>query len=81
LILTVNEILHDPNSNKQYRILWIDESSYILFVIDIDDNNDRALPFKRRVEDIKDELIRGILIKEKQDPYFSIIQQTPNETN
>ncbi|MFC5468461.1 DDE-type integrase/transposase/recombinase [Cohnella suwonensis] len=81
MILTANEILLHQETNKLYRILWIEENNIIVYLIDMDDENEKALPFKRKFQEIQDELITGTLLKQKEDPYFSIVQQSPNTKN
>jgi len=77
--LNINEIIQDPQSGQRFRILWLD--SPIVYIIDIDDRNDKALPFKRLIREIQEDLIEDRLHKIKEDPYFSIVQQTPSEIN
>lgn len=79
MMLAVNEILHEKSAELFFRVLWLDESSGTAFLIDI--NNDNAIPIKRKVQDLKDELIIETLVKVKKDPFFSVVQQTPNEKN
>jgi hypothetical protein len=81
MILSVNEILQEVETNIKYRILWVDEGNVITYLIDISDENEKALPLKRTLSDLREELIIGKLIKIKEDPYFSVVQQQPNEKN
>ncbi|WP_339060575.1 hypothetical protein [Tepidibacillus marianensis] len=69
--LYVNEILEDPNSQKKHRVLWIDEGNVMAYLIDIFD--ERALPFIKSVREIKEEILRGELIKTKDDPFLNLI--------
>ncbi|MBO8156965.1 MAG: hypothetical protein H0Z32_10995 [Bacillaceae bacterium] len=70
--IAVNEILQDVRTQETFRVLWIDPGNVICYLIDIDRENNKALPFKRKVSDVIDDLIQEELIKIKEDPYSSI---------
>ncbi|MFA9458818.1 Mu transposase C-terminal domain-containing protein [Halalkalibacter sp. AB-rgal2] len=63
----VNELLRDSQTDKQFRILWVDEGNIIAYLIDIEDT--KALPFKRTISEIKDEVIQELLIKIRKEPF------------
>lgn len=63
----VNEILENPESKQIFRVLWIDEGNVIAYLIDIFDV--KALPFKKTIRELKEDIIQDILIKTKEDPF------------
>ncbi|KMY33992.1 DNA-binding protein [Lysinibacillus xylanilyticus] len=65
----VNEILNEVQDNKYYRILWIDEGNKIAYIIDL--NDDKALPIKRRISEMKEDILTGTIKKMKEDPYIT----------
>lgn len=64
----VNEILKDVIDHRIYRILWIDDDNTIAFIIDL--NNDKALPVKRIISEMREDIITGNIIKLKDDPFI-----------
>jgi hypothetical protein len=76
---SVNELLTESETNKIYRLLWIDESNIIAYLIDVDDK--KALPFKCKISELKDKLINDGLIKTKQDLFLSATYQEVKESN
>lgn len=81
MILSVNEILQEIETDIKYRVLWVDAGNVIAYLIDISDENEKALPMKRVISELREELIIGKLKKVRVDPYFSVVQQQPNEKN
>ena len=63
----INEILNEVLDNKSYRILWIDEGNKIAYIIDL--NDEKALPIKRLISQMKDDVVTGNIIKIKEDIY------------
>jgi len=55
--LSVNEVLMDVDSEKMYRILWLDENYVIAYVIDVLDK--KALPFIMKIKDIEEKIKSG----------------------
>ncbi|MEC1698140.1 Mu transposase C-terminal domain-containing protein [Schinkia azotoformans] len=55
--LSVNEIIVDLNTEKTYRILWIDTGYFISYVIDINEKN--ALPFLIAIKEIEENVKSG----------------------
>lgn len=64
----VNEILENTDTKQIFRVLWIDEGNVIAYLIDVFD--DKALPFKRTVSELREEILFDILIKIKEDPFL-----------
>lgn len=64
----INEILQDVTDNRQFRILWIDDENKISYIIDL--NDDKALPVKRMISEMKEDIITGNVIKLKGDPFI-----------
>ncbi len=64
----INEILQDVTNDKISRILWIDDNNTIAYIIDL--NDDKALPVKRMILEIREEIVTGSLIKLKEDPFI-----------
>ena len=60
--LAVNELIKDVETEKIYRLLWIDEGNIVTYVIDIDD--EKALPFSLSIKEISQGLIDDMYIKE-----------------
>jgi hypothetical protein len=58
-----NEILVNVADGIKYRILWVDSNKYYAFIINIDSKN--ALPFLKKVDDTIEDIIHGIVIKER----------------
>ncbi|MCB7070930.1 hypothetical protein LIZ76_13280 [Caldibacillus sp. 210928-DFI.2.22] len=74
----VNELLKNPLSGEIYRILWIDDGNVVAYLIDIYD--EKALPFKRLIQELTDEILEESLIKIKEDPFIcSGIQDIPEK--
>ncbi|AXQ50902.1 Mu transposase C-terminal domain-containing protein [Lysinibacillus fusiformis] len=65
ITISVNELIKDLASNKVYRLLWIDESNIITYVIDIEDSN--ALPFLLKVKDIHQGFLENLYSKLESD--------------
>ncbi|PLR76758.1 hypothetical protein CU633_14070 [Bacillus sp. V3-13] len=59
VILSVNELVVDIESNKAYRILWIDPGYVITYVIDIDIRLKKALPFIMTTSFIEEKVCSG----------------------
>jgi hypothetical protein len=76
---SVNELLTDVESERTYRLLWIDQSNLISILIDVDDP--KALPFKRKVSDLKEEVIQDALNKTKQEAFLNGVHQEINESS
>lgn len=64
----INEILQDVIQNKLFRILWIDDDNTIAFIIEL--NNEKALPIKQMISEMREEIVMGNLIKLKDDPFI-----------
>jgi hypothetical protein len=79
MILSVNELLQDQGTKDTFRILWIDEGNVIAYLIDI--NDDKALPFRRSVAELIDEIIQEQLIKIKEDPFLFLRKSEEAEKN
>ena len=58
-----NEILVNVSDGKKYRVLWIDSSNKYTYLIDIDYKN--ALPVLKSVDEIIENILQNILIKER----------------
>ncbi|MBP2241608.1 hypothetical protein J2Z40_002171 [Cytobacillus eiseniae] len=56
-VLSVNELIVDLDTEKTYRILWIDEGYIITYVIDINDK--KALPFIMTIKEIEERAKNG----------------------
>lgn len=63
----INEILNEVQDNKSYRILWIDEGNKIAYIIDL--NDEKALPIKRLISEMKEDVLTGNIMKHKDDIY------------
>jgi hypothetical protein len=61
----VNELIVDCETGKELRVLWISEDNKYIFVIDTKESN--AFPLFRKVEEIKDGIIEGGLLKKLSD--------------
>ncbi|MEK4299304.1 Mu transposase C-terminal domain-containing protein [Oceanobacillus sp. FSL W8-0428] len=48
--------------------MWIDDNNTIAYIIDL--NDDKALPVKRMILEIREEIVTGSLIKLKEDPFI-----------
>jgi hypothetical protein len=69
----VNKLLKWKGDNSRIeRILWIDEGNLIAFCIDI--GLDKGFPRKFKISDIKDNLKRGELEIQQDDPFGKIVQ-------
>lgn len=64
----INEILQDVTDNRLYRILWIDEENKISYIIDL--NDDKALPVKRIISEMREDIVTGNVIKLKDNPFI-----------
>lgn len=71
LRIAVNEILKDVHGERIFRVLWIDSENVLLYVIDIYEPN--AFPVARKVEELRDEIALGELIKVKEDPFLLLV--------
>nr|WP_285890594.1 Mu transposase C-terminal domain-containing protein [Halalkalibacter oceani] len=70
--------MKDIQTNKQYRILWVDEGNIIAYLIDIEDA--KAIPFKRTISELKDEVIQDLLIKIREEPFvFPDVDEVPEK--
>ncbi|MGE7694966.1 Mu transposase C-terminal domain-containing protein [Lysinibacillus sp. NPDC094177] len=65
ITISVNELIKDLTCNKVYRLLWIDESNFITYVIDTEDS--KALPFLLKVKDIQHGFIENLYTKLESD--------------
>lgn len=73
-ILSVNQLIQwrDGSDNPlTERILWIDESNIIAYVIDI--FSKEAFPKLRKISEIQEEFVSGDLIVIKNDPMFKLL--------
>lgn len=61
-----NEILVDVEEEKNYRVLWIDEKNSYTYLIDIDEKV--TLPFLKKVDEIINNIVLGVIIKERKIP-------------
>lgn len=61
ITLAVNELIHDVESKKTYRLLWIDEGNIIAYLIDIE--SEKALPFDINIKEIIHGLNEATFIK------------------
>lgn len=61
IILAVNELIKNVESDKTFRLLWIDENNFLSYAIDIEDK--KALPFVLDVKEISQGLIDNTYIK------------------
>lgn len=57
-VLSVNELIVDVDIDKTYRVLWIDSSYVIAYVIDINANN--AIPFIMTTKEIEEQINSAI---------------------
>lgn len=64
----VNELLKNTLSGETYRILWIDDGNVVAYLIDVYDQ--KAIPFKRLIQELIDEILEESLIKIKEDPFI-----------
>ncbi|MED4534175.1 Mu transposase C-terminal domain-containing protein [Metabacillus fastidiosus] len=71
--LHVNEILEDTDNGNLYRILWIDNESQYIYLIDVHDS--KALPFLRDVQDVIEEIVQDQLQKNRD---FIFTSKSPN---
>lgn len=71
ITISVNELIKDLACNKVYRLLWIDESNLVTYVIDIDDS--KALPFLLKVKDIQQGFIDNLYTKLELDHSSMVI--------
>ncbi|WP_391485743.1 Mu transposase C-terminal domain-containing protein [Bacillus cereus] len=70
IILSVNEQIKDMDNSKVYRVLWIDEGSVIVYLIDIYD--EKALPFAEKIKTIYEGLSSGKYAEVKEPYYHSV---------
>lgn len=61
--MSVNDVLRDENTGRTFRILWMDEGSLLVFLIDVHDPN--AIPFIRKTRELGDMLVSEDIIKIK----------------
>ena len=61
ITLAVNELIEDITNNKIYRLLWIDETNTISYVIDIESS--KALPMLLKINELAQGLLEGIYVK------------------
>lgn len=61
ITLAVNELIEDLTNNKIYRLLWIDETSSIAYVIDVESS--KALPRLIKIKELSQGLLEGIYVK------------------
>ena len=61
ITLAVNELIKDIESERVYRLLWIDEGNVIAYVIDI--NDEKGLPFLLSIKEISQGFIDNTFIK------------------
>lgn len=75
----VNEILINTKTKEVYRVLWVDEGNIIAYLIDIYD--EKALPFKKTISEMKEDILYDILIKTRDDPFFNLrdVEDLPNK--
>ncbi|MFL0584851.1 Mu transposase C-terminal domain-containing protein [Solibacillus silvestris] len=59
--LAVNDLVKNITNEQVYRILWIDESNLITYIIDID--SPKALPKLKKIDELSKEIIDGEIIK------------------
>lgn len=72
ILLSVNDVLKEADSEQVYRILWIDEGGVIAYMIDVYD--ERAIPFIQKTSEIRQQILSEELVKEKDfDESFSVI--------
>lgn len=79
MMISINELLKDIETNKTFRVLWIDQGSIISYLIDVGDK--KGVPFARNVSDLRSELIHDQLVKVKQDKFLSASSDENNEKN
>ena len=77
--LLVNELLKNSQTNRTFRVLWVDNENILAYLIDVEDK--KALPFAVRVKEIKEELIEDELIKIKKDDFLPVFSDETNEKN
>lgn len=66
ITLAVNELIEDKIKKNIFRLLWIDETNTISYVIDIE--SAKALPELMKVEELFQGLLEGVYVKlEKQN--------------
>ncbi|MDZ5474184.1 DDE-type integrase/transposase/recombinase [Bacillus sp. 31A1R] len=58
--LSVNQILFDVDSEKKFRILWIDENYILSYVIDIEDR--LATPYIIRISELNEKIHHGEMV-------------------
>ncbi|MEK4387754.1 hypothetical protein MKZ25_18620 [Solibacillus sp. FSL W7-1464] len=63
--LAVNDLVKNITNEQVYRILWIDESNLITYIIDID--SPKALPKLKKIDELSKEIIDGEIIKLEQN--------------
>ncbi|MDI7743464.1 DDE-type integrase/transposase/recombinase [Lysinibacillus fusiformis] len=69
VVLSVNELIRDIDTNITYRILWIDSGYVIAYVIDINDKN--AIPISMLISEIENQINSAIFSLESNgDIYF-----------
>ncbi|MFT9820812.1 Mu transposase C-terminal domain-containing protein [Lysinibacillus sp. NPDC056185] len=61
ITLAVNELIEDLTNNKIYRLLWMDETSTISYVIDVESS--KALPRLMKIKELSQGLLEGIYVK------------------
>jgi hypothetical protein len=77
--LLVNELLKNSQTNRTFRVLWVDNGNVLAYLIDVEDK--KALPFAVEIKEIKEELIEDELIKIKKDDFLPVVSDKITEKN
>lgn len=67
----INEIIKETITEERFRILWVDSNQIILYMIQL--NNEKAVPIKKSIFELREAIIINEWIKErgKNSPFLS----------
>ncbi|BCD02759.1 hypothetical protein BC30048_p1268 (plasmid) [Bacillus cereus] len=71
ITLSVNEIFKSIDDSKIYRLLWIDESNVITYLIDVYD--EKAMPFVDTLKSLQESFSNGQYMKVSNDEVFPVV--------
>lgn len=71
ITLAVNELIKDVESEKIYRLLWIDEGNFVTYLIELD--NDKSLPYLVNIKEISQGLINHTYVKLSDDKTDTVL--------
>ncbi|MFD2170073.1 Mu transposase C-terminal domain-containing protein [Tumebacillus lipolyticus] len=79
MILSINDLLREEQEGRHFRVLWIDPDNKICYLIDVENNT--AIPFLRKVEELTDEILQGEYVKTKEDSFLPYLHDDVPEAH